>query len=43
MDPVKFLDPSVIPERPRFWGLPFMEWLVFFTTIFWLSGMAFFA
>ena len=43
VDPARLLDPSVIPERPRFWALPFMEWIVFFTTIFWLSGMAFFA
>jgi hypothetical membrane protein len=43
MDPVNLLDPSVFPERPPFWALAFMEWLVFFTTIFWLFGMAFFA
>jgi hypothetical membrane protein len=36
------LDPQVLRERPRFWILPFMEWLVFFTTISWLLGMALF-
>ncbi len=34
------LDPEVLPERPRFWILPFLEWLVFFSTIFWLLGLA---
>ncbi len=42
VDPVTMLDPSVRPERPRFWALPFMEWLVLFATIIWLFGMAFF-
>jgi len=42
IDPATLLDPSVHPERPRFWALPFVEWLVFFATIFWLFGMAFF-
>jgi hypothetical membrane protein len=41
--PTDVLDPEIIPERPRFWALPFLEWLVFFATIFWLFGMAFFA
>jgi hypothetical protein len=36
------LDPEIVPERPLFWLLPFLEWLVFFATIFWLFGMAFF-
>ncbi len=35
------LDPEKKPERPRFWWVPFLEWMVFFTTIFWLFGMAF--
>jgi len=43
VDLVSLLDPQITPERPRFWALPFMEWLVFFTTIFWLFSMAFFA
>ena len=34
------LDPEFLPERPRFWILPFLEWLVFFSTIFWLLGLA---
>jgi hypothetical membrane protein len=42
MDPVDTLDPEMIPERPRFWALSFLEWLVFFATILWLFGMAFF-
>ena len=40
--PTDVLDPEIVPERPRFWLLPFLEWLVFFATIFWLFGMAFF-
>jgi hypothetical membrane protein len=35
------LDPEKEPDRPHFWLTPFLEWLVFFTTIFWLFGMAF--
>ena len=35
------LDPEQMPERPKFWLLPTVEWAVFFTTIFWLFGMAF--
>lgn len=30
------------PARRRFFLEPFLEWLVFFVTIFWLFGMAFF-
>ncbi len=36
------LDPLALPERPRFWLLPILEWAVFFTTILWLLGTAFF-
>jgi hypothetical protein len=36
------LDPQIKPERPRVWILPLMEWAVFFATILWLFGMAFF-
>ncbi len=36
------LDPSVKPQRPRIWLFPIMEWMVFFVTLFWLFGMAFF-
>ena len=39
---ISLLDPRIMPERPRFWILPFMEWQVFFTAICWLLGMAFF-
>lgn len=35
------LDPQQAPERSRFWLLPTLEWAVFFTTIAWLSGVAF--
>lgn len=35
------LDPDSVAERPTFWWVPFLEWMVFFTTIFWLSGMLF--
>jgi hypothetical membrane protein len=38
--PLEILDPELVPERPRFWALPFLEWLVFFATILWLFGMA---
>jgi hypothetical membrane protein len=34
------LDPEAIKERPRFWLLPFLEWLVFFSTILWFFGIA---
>ncbi len=36
------LDPTFIPERSRVWFFPFMEWMVFFFTLLWLFGMAFF-
>ena len=39
---ISLLDPQVMPTRPRFWILPFLEWQVFFTAIFWLLGMALF-
>lgn len=29
------LDPGDQPERKRFWRLPFLEWLVFLSTILW--------
>lgn len=35
------LDPEVIPDRPRFWILPALEWLVFISTIFWFFTNAF--
>ena len=36
------LDPAEIPQRPRVWLFPIMEWLVFIFTLLWLIGMAFF-
>jgi hypothetical membrane protein len=36
------LDPYEEPERPRFWALPTVEWMVFFSTIAWLFGITFF-
>ncbi|HTX91077.1 MAG TPA: DUF998 domain-containing protein [Anaerolineales bacterium] len=36
------LDPAEKPERPRVWLFPMVEWAVFFATILWLFGMAFF-
>jgi hypothetical membrane protein len=35
-------DPQQEPERPRLSALASLEWLVFFTTIAWMLGMAFF-
>ena len=29
------LDTSEIKERPAFWWMPFLEWMVFFSTILW--------
>jgi hypothetical membrane protein len=40
--PVDTLGPDQIPDRPRIWALPILEWAVFFTTIAWLFGMIFF-
>jgi hypothetical membrane protein len=39
--PANPLDPEQTLERPRFWVLPALEWMVFFSTIAWLLGMAF--
>ncbi len=39
---VDILDPEQTPERPRVWALAALEWAVFFSTIAWLFGMAFF-
>jgi hypothetical membrane protein len=33
-------DPLNLPERPRLWLLPALEWLVFIATILWLFGVA---
>ena len=40
--PADVLDPEQTPERPRVWALATLEWLVFFSTVAWLFGMAFF-
>ncbi len=40
--PSELLDPQEIPERPRIWALPALEWVVFFATIAWMFGMSFF-
>ena len=40
--PMETLDPDQTPERPRIWALPILEWSVFFSSIAWLFGMAFF-
>ncbi|MEZ0397040.1 MAG: DUF998 domain-containing protein [Anaerolineales bacterium] len=39
-DALESLDPQQAPERPRFWALAFVEWLVFLATLAWLFGMA---
>ncbi len=36
------LDPDLIPDRPRLWGLAALEWLVFASTIVWFFVNAFF-
>lgn len=33
------LNPEALPERPPFWWLAFLEWLVFFSTIGWFLGV----
>ena len=40
-EPTNILDPEQTPERPRVWALAALEWLVFFSTIAWLFGVAF--
>ena len=37
MDP---LNPEIMPERPHFWLMPALEWLVFFSTVGWLLCIA---
>jgi hypothetical membrane protein len=36
------LDPEAKPDRPHVWIFPMVEWAVFFATLLWLFGMAFF-
>jgi hypothetical membrane protein len=40
--PEENLDPPQTPERPRISAMAILEWLVFFSTIFWMFGMTFF-
>lgn len=35
-----FLNPETMPERPRVWLLPLLEWLVFAATLGWLLAIA---
>jgi hypothetical membrane protein len=35
----EILDPKIIPARPRFWLLPFLEWLVLISTLLWFFGV----
>jgi hypothetical membrane protein len=34
------LDPEAMPERPRLWWTALLEWLVFFSTVAWIFGVA---
>jgi hypothetical membrane protein len=34
------LNPDAISERPRFWLVALVEWMVFFTTLFWFFCIA---
>lgn len=34
------LDTANVIERPRFWVMPFMEWMVFFSTLLWFLVVA---
>jgi hypothetical membrane protein len=34
------LDPEALPERPRLWWTALLEWLVFFSTVAWIFGVA---
>ena len=35
-------NPDVLPERPGYWALPAVEWVVFFSTVLWFFGIALF-
>lgn len=39
---VEILNPLMTPDRPRIWLLAVMEWGVFFVSILWLIGVAYF-
>jgi hypothetical protein len=34
------LDPQAVPDRPRIWALPIVEWSVYFATFLWFFGIA---
>ena len=34
------LNPQVVAERPRIWWTPLLEWIVFFSTVAWIFGVA---
>lgn len=40
--PLNGLDPLKAPDRPRVWPVAVMEWAVFFVSILWMVGVAFF-
>ena len=40
VEPAETLDPVSVPERPRFWLAPILEWSIFIATILWLVGLA---
>jgi hypothetical membrane protein len=39
-EPSSSLDPQHVPERPRFWLLPVVEWAVFLSTLIWFFCIA---
>jgi hypothetical protein len=39
-EPASSLDPQRVPDRPRFWLLPVVEWTVFFSTLIWYFCIA---
>ncbi len=39
--PNYILDPNAMPERPRFWRTPILEWCVFFSIQIWFVAAAF--
>jgi len=36
----EILNPSALPERPRFWLLAILEWAIFITTMLWFLGVS---
>jgi hypothetical membrane protein len=39
--PNYILDPNVMPDRPRFWRTPILEWCIFFSIQIWFVAAAF--